>query len=49
MNAENEWADEIADAIISLLQQPNSLDLPEDVRIIMAVEMALEKFGKAYS
>lgn len=48
MSAENEWADEIADEIIRLLQQPNSLDLPEDVRVIMAVEMALEKFGKAY-
>lgn len=44
MSALDDAADLIADEIIRLLSQPNSIQLPEDVRISMAVCMAVDKY-----
>lgn len=44
MSADDNVADAIADEIIRLLKQPNSIQLPEDVRISMAVCMAVDKY-----
>ena len=44
MNSRDDIADTIADEIIRLLKQPNSIQLPEDVRISMAVCMAVDKY-----
>ena len=41
---ETKLADAIAAEIIRLLNQPNSIGLPEDVRVSMAVVMACEKY-----
>ena len=44
MSADDNVADAIADEIIRLLKQPNSIQLPEDVRISMAICMAVDKY-----
>jgi hypothetical protein len=45
MNAsETRLADAIAAEVIRLLNQPNSIGLPEDVRVNLAVVMACEKY-----
>lgn len=43
MSAFDDIADAIADEIIRLLKQPNSVKLPEEVRIAMAVCMAVDR------
>jgi hypothetical protein len=42
--AESKLADAIAAEVIRLLNQPNSIQLPENVRVSMAVVMACEKY-----
>jgi hypothetical protein len=42
--AESKLADAIAAEVIRLLNQPNSIELPENVRVSMAVVMACEKY-----
>ena len=42
--AEAKLADAIAAEVIRLLNQPNSIGLPEDVRVNLAVVMACEKY-----
>lgn len=44
MNPLDDIADAIADEFIRLLKQPNSIQLPDDVRISMAVCMAVDKY-----
>ena len=43
--SEERLADAIAQEAIRLLSQPNSLGLPEDVRLDMAITMAYERFS----
>jgi hypothetical protein len=42
-------ADLIAAEAIRLLSQPNSLQMPEDVRIDMAICMACDKYRQEFS
>jgi hypothetical protein len=42
--SETRLADAIAAEVIRLLNQPNSIGLPEDVRVDLAVIMACEKY-----
>lgn len=42
--AETRLADAIAAEVIRLLNQPNSIGLPENVRVDLAVVMACEKY-----
>lgn len=42
--AELKLADAIAAEVIRLLNQPNSIELPPDVRVSMAIVMACEKY-----
>ena len=49
MSADLELADDLADEIVRLLRQPNPIDLPEDVRVIMAVQLAFEKHRHRFS
>jgi hypothetical protein len=48
-HAEQRLADLIAAEAIRLLSQPNSLQMPEDVRIEMAVCMACDKYRQEFS
>lgn len=47
LNHQLELADQFADEIVRLLRQPNPIDLPEDVRVQMAVYLAFEKYRDA--
>lgn len=49
MSALDDAADLIADEIIRLLSQPNSIGLPEDVRIQLAVVMACDKYRHKFA
>lgn len=49
MSALDDAADLIADEIIRLLSQPNSIGLPEDVRIQLAVMMACDKYRHRFA
>jgi len=49
MNSRDDIADAIADEIIRLLKQPNSIQLPEEVRISMAVCMAVDKYRHQFA
>lgn len=42
-------ADAIAAEATRLLSQPNSLQMPDDVRIDMAVLLACDKYGQEFS
>ena len=48
-HAEQRLADLIAAEAIRLLSQPNSLQMPEDVRLEMAVCMACDKYRQEFS
>ena len=48
-HAEQRLADLIAAEAIRLLSQPNSLQMPEDVRMEMAVCMACDKYRQEFS
>ena len=48
-HAEQRLADLIAAEAIRLLSQPNSLQLPEDVRIDMAICMACDKYRQEFN
>jgi hypothetical protein len=48
-HAEQRLADLIAAEAIRLLSQPNSLQMPEDVRIDMAICMACDKYRQEFS
>ncbi len=45
MSALNRLADAVAQETLRLLAQPNSIGLPEDVRLEMAIIMACERLS----
>ena len=45
MSAVDRLADAVAQEALRLLAQPNSIGLPEDVRLDMAIVMAYERFA----